>query len=95
MQDKRPLPPTYLLLGLIAMGLLHFVLSGPRFIHGGWRLLGIALVVVGSWLAVVADAVFKKHETVDLGRSARRVVGGDLRRKCDHTWKRSDAHVAG
>jgi protein-S-isoprenylcysteine O-methyltransferase Ste14 len=63
MQQTRILPPTYLLVGLCTMGLLHFFLSGPRLIWGPWRFAGIVLAVMGVVLTVWADALFKKYGT--------------------------------
>jgi protein-S-isoprenylcysteine O-methyltransferase Ste14 len=45
------------------MGLLHFLLSGPRLIWGLWRFAGIAIAIVGASLAVWADAIFKRVGT--------------------------------
>jgi len=63
MNDKRVLPPTYLTLGLLAIVLTHFALSGPRLVFGWWRLLGVPLALAGGALSVVADALFKRYET--------------------------------
>lgn len=81
MKGRRPLPPTYLLLGLIAMGALHFLLSGPRFVHGAWRLIGVIPLALGSWVTVAADAVFKRHgtEVKPFKRSSLVVTEGPFR----------------
>ena len=63
MERRRVLPPTYLTVGLAAMVLLHFVFSGPRVVHGPWRLLGVPLGLAGLWVAVRADSLFKKVGT--------------------------------
>jgi protein-S-isoprenylcysteine O-methyltransferase Ste14 len=79
------LPPTYLLLGLVAMLLLHLVFSGPRVIAGPWRLAGAGLAVVGTWLAVRADAVFKRLGTeIRPFRPSALVVTEDLYRHSRH-----------
>jgi protein-S-isoprenylcysteine O-methyltransferase Ste14 len=57
------LPPTYLLLALVIMGLVHFLFPGPRLVWGAWRLLGLPLAVFGTWLSIHADALFKKVGT--------------------------------
>ena len=57
------LPPTYLLIGLIVMVLLHFVFSGPRLIYTPWRFIGIPITLLSGWLAICADALFKKLGT--------------------------------
>lgn len=62
--ERRPvLPPTYLYLGLLGMLLLHFLFSGPRVIRGPWRFVGPPLALVGAWLAVASDALFKRLGT--------------------------------
>jgi len=63
MAGNRPLPPTYLLLALLAMGVLHFVVSGPRLVEGAWRLLGVPVAVLGVWITIWADAIFKRVGT--------------------------------
>jgi len=75
MERERLLPPTYLWLGLIAMGLLHFLLSGPRLVWSPWRFLGIPIALLGAWLSIRADAVFKELRTeVKPFRESRLVV---------------------
>lgn len=59
----RMLPPTYLFIGLVAMALFHFFLSGPRIIWGKWRLIGLPFLVSGTVITVWADALFKKVGT--------------------------------
>jgi protein-S-isoprenylcysteine O-methyltransferase Ste14 len=69
------LPPTYLLIGLIVMAGLHFLLSGPRLIVTPWRFAGVPLLLWGAWLAVRADALFKRLGTeVKPFRASRLVV---------------------
>jgi protein-S-isoprenylcysteine O-methyltransferase Ste14 len=71
----RFLPPTYLFFGLIAMLLMHFLLSGPRLISGAWRLVGVAIMLLGAILTVWADALFKKLGTeIKPFRASRLVV---------------------
>jgi protein-S-isoprenylcysteine O-methyltransferase Ste14 len=60
---KRPLPPTYFLVALLAMAALHLFAPGARVIASLWRLAGLALVAVGLGLNVWADGLFKKHRT--------------------------------
>jgi protein-S-isoprenylcysteine O-methyltransferase Ste14 len=57
------LPPTYLLLGLLVMVVLHFVLSGPRIIRAPWRFLGVPVALLALWLTIRADALFKELGT--------------------------------
>ena len=63
MESRRLLPPTYLLIGLIAMAGLHFMFSGPRLVAAPWRFMGIPIAVVGVWLSIHADALFKEFGT--------------------------------
>jgi len=62
-ERRRPLPPTYLLLGLAAIVAFHFLLSGPRLVGGAWRLVGLAVGVVGFGLMLWSDALFKRLGT--------------------------------
>jgi protein-S-isoprenylcysteine O-methyltransferase Ste14 len=72
---KRPLPPTYLLLGLVAMAASHFLFSGPRLIAAPWRFLGVPAVLIGAWLSVRTDALFKTLSTeIKPFRASRLVV---------------------
>jgi protein-S-isoprenylcysteine O-methyltransferase Ste14 len=67
------------------MMLLHFALSGPRLIAGAWRLLGVPVIVLGVWLAVRADALFKRLGTeVKPFRPSALVVESDLYRFSRH-----------
>lgn len=60
---NRPLPPTYLLVALVAIGTLHLFLPGPRLIGAPWRYLGVLPIGLGVWLNVWADGLFKKRGT--------------------------------
>lgn len=63
MARKQQLPPTYLVLGLIGIGLSHFLFPGPRLIGTPWRYLGIPVLLFGAAVTVQADALFKKLGT--------------------------------
>ena len=43
--------------------MLHFLFSGPRLIGAPWRFTGIPVALAGAWLAVTADALFKRLGT--------------------------------
>jgi protein-S-isoprenylcysteine O-methyltransferase Ste14 len=60
---NKPLPPTYLLLALVAIGTLHLLLPGPRLIESSWRYLGALPIGLGVWLNLWADGLFKKRGT--------------------------------
>lgn len=63
MKTKRPLPPTYLAVSLVAMAALHFLLPARTIIAFPWILIGIAPLALGIAINLVADAAFKKHGT--------------------------------
>jgi hypothetical protein len=44
---KRPLPPAYFLIALLAMALLHWLAPGPRLIASLWRLAGAVFIAIG------------------------------------------------
>ncbi len=60
---KKSLPPTYLLLALVAMGLLHVLWPIYRYWGFPLNMLGIAPAVSGGFLNVVADRQFTRHQT--------------------------------
>jgi protein-S-isoprenylcysteine O-methyltransferase Ste14 len=79
MEHSGPLPPTYLLVGLLAIVALHFTHSGPRLIGAAWRLLGLPVVILGLVLTVRADALFKRVGTeIKPFRDSSRIVSEDL-----------------
>lgn len=59
----RVLPPTYFLLALVAMTLLHFLWPIHRYGELPLTLIGIAPLVLGIALNVAADREFKRHQT--------------------------------
>lgn len=81
MNRERPLPPTYLVLGITSMGALHFLFSGPRVVSGPWRLAGLPIAVVGFVVMLWSDAIFKASRTTlkPLRRSDALVVSGPYR----------------
>lgn len=60
---KNPLPPTYLLVALLAIGTLHLLLPGPQLLRSPWRYLGVVPIGVGVWLNIWADGLFKRLGT--------------------------------
>jgi protein-S-isoprenylcysteine O-methyltransferase Ste14 len=60
---SKLLPPTYLLGALVAVGVLHWVIPGPRLLHGPWRVLGLVPLAIGVWLNLWADRLFKQVGT--------------------------------
>jgi protein-S-isoprenylcysteine O-methyltransferase Ste14 len=60
---KRSLPPTYFLLALVAMTLLHFLWPIHRYWELPQSLIGLAPLTLGVFLNVVADHQFKRYQT--------------------------------
>jgi protein-S-isoprenylcysteine O-methyltransferase Ste14 len=60
---RRPLPPTYLLIALVAIGALHLLLPGPQLLDWPWRGLGVLPVGLGVWLNLWADRLFARRQT--------------------------------
>jgi protein-S-isoprenylcysteine O-methyltransferase Ste14 len=59
----RPLPPTYLLASLVALGGLYLLLPGPQLVGAPWRYVGVLPIGLGVWLNVWADGLFKTRGT--------------------------------
>ncbi|MDH3197937.1 MAG: isoprenylcysteine carboxylmethyltransferase family protein [Candidatus Krumholzibacteria bacterium] len=78
---KRPLPPTYFLIALLAMVALHLFAPGPRLIGSLWRLAGVALIAIGVGLNLWADGLFKTHgtEVKPFRESSALVIEGPFR----------------
>lgn len=60
---KRALPPTYVLLAIVGMTLLHFVLPLGRYWSFPLTLIGIGPLVLGIILNLTADRQLKRHRT--------------------------------
>lgn len=63
MKTKRILPPTYLLLSIATMALLHFLMPVSKIAPYPWNLPGVLLLIIGSSLNLIADAALKKEQT--------------------------------
>ena len=63
MEKKRILPPTYLWIYLLLCIGLHFIMPIKQIIPFPYRYIGIALIIVGLWLNIWADGLFKKRKT--------------------------------
>jgi len=63
MTSIKILPPTYLLLAIIAMVLLHFVWPVATVIAVPWNLIGVVPLAVGILMNVIADNVFHRAKT--------------------------------
>jgi protein-S-isoprenylcysteine O-methyltransferase Ste14 len=63
MKTKAVLPPTYLLVALIGMALLHLAVPVASFIPRPWNLLGMLPMAGGIVLNLLADRDFHRAET--------------------------------
>ncbi|MCK4397276.1 isoprenylcysteine carboxylmethyltransferase family protein [candidate division WOR-3 bacterium] len=63
MKKKRPLPPTYFMIYLILAIGLHFILPIMQLTNTPYRFIGIPLLVIGIWLNLWADGLFKRKNT--------------------------------
>ena len=60
---RGPLPPTYYFIYAIIEIPLHFLVPIKKFIPFPYDLIGIPLILVGFWLNIWTDQIFKKLET--------------------------------
>jgi len=60
---KRPLPPTFFLGAIVLSVALHFLFPLRQLLESPWRLIGIAPLLLGIALNLLADQTFKKHDT--------------------------------
>jgi protein-S-isoprenylcysteine O-methyltransferase Ste14 len=62
-EESKLEPPTYFLICLLLALVLHFVVPIKRLIFFPYTLIGVPLIVVGIWLNVWADGLFKRAKT--------------------------------
>ena len=62
-RDKRLLPPVYFLFAIILMVLLYVFLPVVQWFWWPWNLVGLAPMLLGVVLNIVADTQFKRHKT--------------------------------
>jgi protein-S-isoprenylcysteine O-methyltransferase Ste14 len=60
---RKLLPPAYFLCTISLAVILHFSLPGRQILTSHWRLVGLAPLVIGVTLNLLADRAFKKHDT--------------------------------
>jgi protein-S-isoprenylcysteine O-methyltransferase Ste14 len=60
---RKPLPPHYFLGAILLAVILHFLLPISEFLALPWRLIGLAPLVIGIVLNLLADQAFKKYDT--------------------------------
>jgi protein-S-isoprenylcysteine O-methyltransferase Ste14 len=63
MKAKKIMPPTYLLISIVAMIALHFLFPAIRIIPALWNLLGFIPLALGVILNLVADKAFQRANT--------------------------------
>ena len=63
MKKGKPLPPTYFITSLLLLVALHFVWPVSQVIYSPYRYLCVLLIVIGLWLNLWADNLFKKRQT--------------------------------
>ena len=60
---RKLLPPTYFFGAVLLVVVLHFLLPLHQILYFPWCLLGLAPLVIGIMLNLLADQAFKKHNT--------------------------------
>lgn len=60
---RNLLPPHYFFGAILLAVVLHFLLPVREVLTYPWRLLGLAPMVIGIVLNLLADKAFKKHDT--------------------------------
>jgi protein-S-isoprenylcysteine O-methyltransferase Ste14 len=63
MKTKPILPPTYMLIALLGMLVLHFTLPLAQIIPLPWDLLGLIPLVAGIALNLLANRAFHRADT--------------------------------
>jgi protein-S-isoprenylcysteine O-methyltransferase Ste14 len=63
MAEKRVLPPTYLLVAIVAAIALHFLLPMAKVIPTPWNLVGLIPLGCGIALNLIADRAFNQAQT--------------------------------
>jgi protein-S-isoprenylcysteine O-methyltransferase Ste14 len=61
--QSGPLPPVYFMLASASMLVLHFTLPVRKWLPRPWNLAGIAPLIAGVVLILIADQQFKEHGT--------------------------------
>ena len=63
MKSTKILPPTYLLIAMIAMLVLHFLFPVAWIVPPVWNLLGLVFLVAGVSMNLIADKAFHQAGT--------------------------------
>jgi protein-S-isoprenylcysteine O-methyltransferase Ste14 len=81
MNKPKVLPPTYFLIALLAIPLLHFLLPLLKVIPQPWSLFGIFFILFGIVLELVTDRLFHQAGTtvMPFAESQALLTGGVFR----------------
>jgi len=63
MKSTKIMPPTWMLIAIIAMLVLHFLLPLARIVPTVWNLTGLVFLVSGITLNLIADRAFQQVGT--------------------------------
>ncbi len=63
MNKPKVMPPTYFLIALLAIPLLHFLLPILKIIPAPWNLFGILFILAGIVFELAADRMFQQAGT--------------------------------
>jgi len=63
MKPRQIMPPTYLLIAILSMVILHLILPKIEIIPPLWNLLGILPILAGLTINLIADQAFQKSRT--------------------------------
>jgi protein-S-isoprenylcysteine O-methyltransferase Ste14 len=63
MKTRPILPPTYLLVALFGMLILHFIFPGYNLVPPIWNLLGFCPLITGVVLNLIADSAYRRAGT--------------------------------
>jgi len=65
MKIKKIMPPTWLLIAIVAMLMFHFLLPVAWIVSPLWKLLGLIFIALGVMMNLIADKAFHQlHTTV-------------------------------
>jgi protein-S-isoprenylcysteine O-methyltransferase Ste14 len=80
-KDKKVLPPTYLLVAIVFLLVLHFLSPVYKFVPVPWNILGVIPLACGIALNLVADRAFHQAQTTvkPFEKSAALVTTGVFR----------------
>ena len=63
MKEKNILPPTYLLIAMLLMLILHLAVPVVRFIPSPWHILGLVPLAFGIIINLAADSTYRRAGT--------------------------------